>query len=309
MDISIDKGYVYLMYDTKDWEKSSPIYIGSTKCKEKRLYQHFYKLKNGNMTEKEYNSVEIIRYVELPTLADARILERYLIGKESPTGSLFNIKFMNEGVPTLDIDISRLEFKTILKNDLIENINVRTKSKGAIKLEKNFLRYLEGCILIAHTGYSHILFYDMKKDCKEIVFVSKNNTEECDALYAKGIKLFSEELFEAFILITKKLQIPWTYEHLLYYDNKEKEFLKQEIDKYIDNYKGINFDPFYGVRLKGSSSLGEKLFDDEKSAIIYADKLAKKYSSVVGVYYITKNFYDEIYTVNCLRSNQNCDEK
>lgn len=120
------KGYVYLMYDTEIQEDSIPVYIGKTKNLKQRMYQHFHERKNGKMTIEQYNSIRQIKIIELPTYADAGILERYLIGKKQP---IYNTRIITDGVPSLvvNIDFSQYPTKIISKPPIKEKTNERER--------------------------------------------------------------------------------------------------------------------------------------------------------------------------------------
>ena len=197
------EGFVYMMFDTEEYWTTSPIYIGSTKSGEvgnshSRFYAHFKQLKNGKMTKTEYDSVKCIRIAKVPTLADARLIERYLIGKYLPLGRLYNTQYTKEGVPTIFIDISELVFETIPREQFMPMqsqmnsfsgpsdpelseffVSDRSQKSGPNNIKnqetinvywRNLLHILEKCYLIENNGSSHILYYMRGK--KELIFIS-----------------------------------------------------------------------------------------------------------------------------------------
>jgi len=97
------KGYVYKFYNAQ----GELLYVGKTSNLTARMTAH--KL-NGHLGGKVYEEVSRVEYAELPTYADAGILERYYIGKLEPK---YNIQYSKEGIPTIDIDDSFAVWKPI----------------------------------------------------------------------------------------------------------------------------------------------------------------------------------------------------
>ena len=209
-------GYVYLMYDTSDYKSTAPVYIGSTKSGDigksnSRIYQHFHTLKNGKMTKEEYDSIQCIRIAQVPTLADARLLERYLIGKYLPTGKLYNTQFTKEGIPTVFIDTSWLDFKTFQRADFLPQTNnlaetTQTPSHAAHHKKRNCLRLLDKCYLIENTGSSHILYYARSK--KEIMFLDTSEYADISGYLEDDIDVFPNKDADVFYSAAEWLGIP-----------------------------------------------------------------------------------------------------
>ena len=93
-------GYIYKLMDKNE----NLLYIGKTKNINTRLYQHH---NVGHLPNECYQRAEWIDVCELPTYADAGILERYLIGTYEPE---YNKQYTAEGTPTIGIDTSKLSW-------------------------------------------------------------------------------------------------------------------------------------------------------------------------------------------------------
>lgn len=302
-----NKGFVYIMYDTKEWEDSTPIYIGKTRCLKTRLYSHFYNLRNGKMTEKEYESVKLIRIAELPTYADAGIVERYLVGTLCPK---CNTQLTAEGSPTINVDVSNIKFMILDGEELDAKMEIASRVKKMPRRKNRrhkYLKLLERCYLVEHNGWSHFLHYP--RSTKEIVFLTEEERGMVRDI-ERDITIFPEELGDVFLQTVMYLGIPTSYETPIGDFLKLNEFvredinidwfeklgyqdmkrLRQEIREYMDNYSGVNINPFYAVCLnKGGSGLGARNFDTAKEAKEYAEKASKSWGWPYKVMYITEN--------------------
>lgn len=89
------KGYVYKFLGESD----ELLYIGKTKDIKRRINEH---MTNGHLSQEQYKKVVSIYYVELASMNDAGLLERYMIAKCKPE---FNKEFANEGDCEIKINI------------------------------------------------------------------------------------------------------------------------------------------------------------------------------------------------------------
>ena len=196
-------GFVYIMYDTELYESATPIYIGKSFCSRSRIRNHFYSLKNGKMTPELYDSIKIIRLTKLPTYADAGILERYLAGKMKPT---HNTYLVNEGEPTLTVDMSGVIFETLNESDFRLKRDIRTRVARIPRVSP--LKHLKGCLLIECTGNSLKLHY--QRSSKVLVFddklIGRNDI---------GDFIYPTQTYDEFWDEAKNIGIPHTIDYIL----------------------------------------------------------------------------------------------
>lgn len=217
------------------------------------------------MTKEEYEKVKCIRVGEFPTYADAGIVERYLIGLMKPRN---NTQLLEEGVPTVKVDLSGAKLYEIDMSKL----SVRERRRRIHRKRSRWLNLLENCYLIAHNGRYHCLYY--RRSHKFIYFIKEHYYDKYDredeqrflAMY-KDIIVFPPEVMEDFFTVSRHIGIPETSAEGLGYGQesissllhetaaleekyRDEDILKakRQVEKYMDNYEGIDFKPFYCVR-------------------------------------------------------------
>lgn len=216
------------MYDIEIQENSIPVYIGKTKNFQKRMYQHFHECKNGKMTEEQYNSIKQIKIIELPSYADAGILERYLIGKFQP---IYNTQIKTDGIPSFDISINFSQYPI----KIINKPHIKNKTKRnfiPLEIDFNIVSSIikDCCLIISEDKISNmqdfIFCYNNQQDFKMIHVFNKNiksiltnttaniNKKEMDYIYSIIMKnkipfidstiIDSNIIFNLFLLKNKK---------------------------------------------------------------------------------------------------------
>jgi len=77
---------------------SGRYYIGSTTSLERRLHEH--QRGHTHSTKRLGNPLELVSALELPTLAEARALERALKRKKNPTLALHHLRSLGSAIHT-----------------------------------------------------------------------------------------------------------------------------------------------------------------------------------------------------------------
>lgn len=101
------KGYVYKFYD----KRGDIIYIGVTGNIKARMCQHFTKkdlYDTAVIPKEKIGDIVRVEYTETKTMANARILEVYLIAKNKP---LYNSDFVEEDDLTYELVTGDLKWK------------------------------------------------------------------------------------------------------------------------------------------------------------------------------------------------------
>lgn len=163
-----EKGYVYRFLG----ENGELLYIGKTKNIDKRLKQH---KQNGHLKKEQYSKVHEIQYLEVPTMNDAGILERYLISKEKPE---FNTQFANEGECTTNLIICNAQWKPYVIAD--SNYSFVQKCNNYSSFMKEYWARNQWTHSIS-CGDDMMFFY--KRSCVTTLPILTHTISEAERLY------------------------------------------------------------------------------------------------------------------------------